>query len=144
MRQSVASSCGCHACSAGSLRGGVERDRSAQDVRCGAIGMDVSLRRAAFRAAISCGQGHRRAVSYPGRSPDRCCLPGQAQGRYRFPESVCGRRRCRRRIGFDGGGLSVGKWPFDRDRAWPFGGASSRSVGAMTAGRPAFLSANRA
>ena len=42
-RRKRTSPCGCHARPARSLRGGVDRDRSAQDERSGAIGMDVSL-----------------------------------------------------------------------------------------------------
>src|SRR5262249_13446771 len=68
-------------------------------------------------AAIFRGEGHRRAVSYPGRAGDRHDRSRQTQGRTPVPEPFCRRRGGGRNFRQHGGWLSVRKRPSYCDRS---------------------------
>ena len=85
--------------------------------------------------AISRGQGHRRAVPYPGRPRHRRPLPRAAGGRRPVPESAGGGRRGARRVGQRCGGLSVGQRPAQRHRGRPYRRGDGRRDRGHGAGR---------
>ena len=68
-------------------------------------------------------QGDRRAVPHPGRARDRYARARAGAQRQAVPQSVRGRRRGGRRVGFQSVRISVRQWTADRDGIRPHRGA---------------------